>query len=149
MATGDVRVEVLRGGRPRFGGNSRRLVHDPRWAARAPGSERGLRFSHQLLGRDIAPPWDRAGWGSDWAWRSAGNAPEELWALWEQNVARSRAALGEVLRSDGLGGVVRRPPPEVEPASVRWVVCHMIEEYARHNGHADLLREFVDGQTGE
>jgi hypothetical protein len=106
-------------------------------------------FSHQLLGRDIAPPWDRAGWGSDWAWRSAGNAPEELWALWEQNVARSRAALGEVLRSDGLGGVVRRPPPEVEPASVRWVVCHMIEEYARHNGHADLLREFVDGQTGE
>jgi hypothetical protein len=33
--------------------------------------------------------------------------------------------------------------------SVRWVYLHMIEEYARHNGHADLLRERIDGQTGE
>ena len=33
--------------------------------------------------------------------------------------------------------------------SLRWIVCHMIEEYARHNGHADLLRESVDGLTGE
>jgi hypothetical protein len=32
---------------------------------------------------------------------------------------------------------------------VRWVVVHMIEEYARHNGHADLLREAIDGATGE
>ncbi len=106
-------------------------------------------FSHQLLGRDIAAPWDKAGWGSDWAWHSAGDSPEDLWALWEQNVVRSRAALEEVLRSDGLGGAVRRPPPDVEPASVRWALCHMIEEYARHNGHADLLRESVDGRTGE
>ena len=36
-----------------------------------------------------------------------------------------------------------------EPTSLRWVLCHMIEEYARHNGHADLLREAIDGQTGE
>jgi len=33
--------------------------------------------------------------------------------------------------------------------SLRWVLVHMIEEYARHNGHADLLRESIDGQTGE
>jgi hypothetical protein len=33
--------------------------------------------------------------------------------------------------------------------SVRWVFVHMIEEYARHNGHADLLRERIDGRTGE
>ena len=32
---------------------------------------------------------------------------------------------------------------------LRWILLHMIEEYARHNGHADLLREAVDGQTGE
>jgi hypothetical protein len=32
---------------------------------------------------------------------------------------------------------------------LRWILCHMIEEYARHNGHADLIREAVDGQTGE
>jgi hypothetical protein len=33
--------------------------------------------------------------------------------------------------------------------SVRWAYVHMIEEYARHNGHADLLREAIDGATGE
>ena len=33
--------------------------------------------------------------------------------------------------------------------SLRWVYLHMIEEYARHNGHADLLREAIDGATGE
>jgi uncharacterized damage-inducible protein DinB len=36
-----------------------------------------------------------------------------------------------------------------EPCSFRWVLVHMIEEYARHNGHADLLRERIDGVTGD
>lgn len=35
-----------------------------------------------------------------------------------------------------------------DPVSLRWVLVHMIEEYARHNGHADLMRESIDGQTG-
>ena len=35
------------------------------------------------------------------------------------------------------------------PLSLRWVLTHMIEEYARHNGHADLLRETIDGATGD
>jgi hypothetical protein len=39
----------------------------------------------------------------------------------------------------------RRPAPR----SIRWIYLHMIEEYARHNGHADLLRESIDGETGE
>jgi hypothetical protein len=46
----------------------------------------------------------------------------------------------DVRRVRGLDG---RAP------NLRWIVCHMIEEYARHNGHADLIREAVDGQTGE
>ena len=37
----------------------------------------------------------------------------------------------------------------LERISLRWVLVHMIEEYARHNGHADLLRECIDGVTGE
>jgi uncharacterized damage-inducible protein DinB len=36
-----------------------------------------------------------------------------------------------------------------EPVSLRWIYVHMIEEYARHNGHADLIRELLDGTTGE
>ena len=35
------------------------------------------------------------------------------------------------------------------PVSLRWIMVHMIEEYARHNGHADLLRERIDGAVGE
>ena len=35
------------------------------------------------------------------------------------------------------------------PRNLRWVLVHMIEEYARHNGHADLLRESIDGRSGE
>ena len=35
-----------------------------------------------------------------------------------------------------------------EPCSLRWIYVHMIEEYARHNGHADLIRELVDGSVG-
>jgi uncharacterized protein DUF664 len=41
------------------------------------------------------------------------------------------------------------PGPTAGAASLRWIVCHMIEEYARRNGHADLIRESVDGLTGE
>jgi uncharacterized damage-inducible protein DinB len=41
------------------------------------------------------------------------------------------------------------PEPFRPPRSLRWVYLHMIEEYARHNGHADLLREAIDGTTGE
>ena len=36
-----------------------------------------------------------------------------------------------------------------EPCSLQWIYVHMIEEYARHNGHADLLRERIDGVTGD
>jgi predicted ArsR family transcriptional regulator len=37
---------------------------------------------------------------------------------------------------------------EIQTADLRWLYAHMIEEYARHNGHADLIRELVDGATG-
>ncbi len=40
-------------------------------------------------------------------------------------------------------------PAKHRQYSLRWVLVHMIEEYARHNGHADLLRERIDGATGD
>jgi len=51
--------------------------------------------------------------------------------------------------TDSLATLARRLRPSGEPVSLRWILVHMIEEYARHNGHADLLREAIDGQTGE
>ena len=59
------------------------------------------------------------------------------------------AVAGVALRGPGLEAVARDPKPADRPVTLRWIVLHMIEEYARHNGHADLLREAVDGATGE
>ena len=61
--------------------------------------------------------------------------------IWKHECALSRAAAAtKQLDDTGL----RRG----EPCSLRWIYVHMIEEYARHNGHADLIRELVDGQVG-
>jgi len=48
-----------------------------------------------------------------------------------------------------LDAIGKRKRREVHDVSLRWIYVHMIEEYARHNGHADLLRERLDGVTGE
>jgi len=57
--------------------------------------------------------------------------------------------MAEALADGGLDRLARRTWPDGTAPSLRWIVVHMIEEYARHNGHADLLRESVDGETGE
>jgi Protein of unknown function (DUF664) len=64
-------------------------------------------------------------------------------------VARSRDAVTEALVDGDLGRLARRSWPDGRSPSLRWIVVHMIEEYARHNGQADLIRESVDGLTGE
>jgi uncharacterized damage-inducible protein DinB len=109
-------------------------------------------FSRWLRGRDPASPWDTVDWKADrdWDWHSAADdSPEELFALWEDTVARSRASVAEALADGGLDQLARRTWPDGRAPSLRWILVHMVEEYARHNGHADLLRESVDGQTGE
>jgi uncharacterized damage-inducible protein DinB len=105
-------------------------------------------FSVRLLGRAPAPPWDAADW--EWAWRSAADdAPEALYALWEENVTRSRANLARVLADGDLAQPVGFTWPDGRTPSVRRILVDMIEEYARHAGHADLLREAIDGLVGE
>jgi uncharacterized damage-inducible protein DinB len=99
-------------------------------------------FRRVLLGEpDAAPIWydpavedselvplDHADWDTDLA-------------AWQAECEDSRAAaaprsLDDTGRRDG------------EPCSLRWIYTHMVEEYARHNGHADLIRELVDGSVG-
>jgi uncharacterized damage-inducible protein DinB len=109
-------------------------------------------FSRALHGRDPAPPWDTVDWKADrdWDWHSAAeDSPEQLMALWQDAVARSRVLVKEALADGGLDRLARRTWPDGRAPSLRWILCHMIEEYARHNGHADLLRESVDGLVGE
>ena len=68
----------------------------------------------------------------------------DVWAAYHAQVAESRRILSTVADA---GEMARGGPGR--PRNVRWVALHMIEEYARHNGHADLLREAIDGVTGE
>jgi uncharacterized damage-inducible protein DinB len=109
-------------------------------------------FSRWLHGQDRQPPWDAVDWTGDpdWAWHSAAqDTPEELLKLWQEAVARSRVLVAQALAEGGLDQPARRTWPDGRAPSLRWILLHMIEEYARHNGHADLLRESVDGRTGE
>jgi hypothetical protein len=68
-----------------------------------------------------------------------GRAADDL-ASYQASVERSRQAVAERELDEAIPG---------EDFTLRWVYLHMIEEYARHNGHADLLRERIDGTTGE
>jgi uncharacterized damage-inducible protein DinB len=109
-------------------------------------------FSRWLHGRDRQPPWDTVNWraDSDWDWHSAAeDTPEQLLTIWRDAVTRSRSLVAEALTDGGLEQPARHTWPDGRAPSLRWILCHMIEEYARHNGHADLLRESVDGLTGE
>jgi uncharacterized damage-inducible protein DinB len=108
--------------------------------------------SQRLHGRDPEPPWDTVDWDADpdWDWHSAAeDTPEQLHTLWQDTVARSRALVTEALADGGLDRLARRTWPDGRAPSLRWILFHLIEEYARHNGHADLIRESVDGLTGE
>lgn len=108
-------------------------------------------FALRLHGRDLGPPWNAVDWNANpgWEWRSAADdAPDELYALWGEAVARSRSLLDEALAEGGLDQLCRFPGGEGSP-SLRRVLIDLIEEYARHVGHADLIRESVDGLIGE
>ena len=108
--------------------------------------------SEWLHRRGTRPIWDAADWEADrdWEWHSAADdSPEELTKLWQDSVAYSRSLVADALASGGLDQLAKRTWPDGRSPSLRWILCHLIEEYARHNGHADLLRESIDGATGE
>ncbi|MGH9169866.1 MAG: DUF664 domain-containing protein [Acidimicrobiales bacterium] len=109
-------------------------------------------FTTKLTGDPVGPPWEECGLDErdeDWEFTSAlDDTPEYLYALWGGAVLRSRERLEAVLRNAGADQPVHMGP-EDSRASLRRLLCDLIEEYARHTGHADLLREAVDGRVGE
>lgn len=109
-------------------------------------------FSGRLLGRAPESPWDAVDRDADpdWDWHSAAeDSPERLVALWQDAVARSRAIVSEALANGGMEQLGRYTTPDGESPSLRRIMIDLIEEYARHVGHADLIRESVDGLVGE
>jgi hypothetical protein len=108
-------------------------------------------FSVRLSGGRIGEPWESV-WagGADWVWTSAADdSPEQLYAYWDDAVDRSRTRLAAALSEGGIDQLVAMAGPDGEHASLRRLLCDLIEEYGRHTGHADLLREAVDGLVGE
>jgi hypothetical protein len=109
-------------------------------------------FTTKLHGEPLGTPWDSNGWDGDNDWEftsAADDTPERLYALWDGAVERSRAKLNAALANGGLDQLIHASWPDGRRASLRRLVCDMIEEYGRHTGQADLLREAVDGRVGE
>ena len=109
-------------------------------------------FTTKLSGEPLGAPWEANGWDTDDDWEFASateDSPEQLYALWDGAVERSRARLDAALADGGLDQLVHASDGDGHHASLRRLVCDLIEEYGRHTGHADLLREAVDGRVGE
>ncbi len=106
-------------------------------------------FGVKMTGEPLGEPWSGWGWdgSNDWELSSAiADPPELLYRTYDDAVGRARERLAAALAD---GGLDRRVHAGDGQASLRRLVLDMIEEYGRHTGHADLLREAVDGRTGE
>ena len=110
-------------------------------------------FGRVLHGRPMGEPWDSADWDADPDWElttAKADSPQELRRLMDDAVDRARRNIDEALAEGGLDHLsVTSSRKEGKQFTLRWILLHMIEETARHNGHADLMRELTDGQTGE
>jgi uncharacterized damage-inducible protein DinB len=103
-------------------------------------------FRECWLGEGLIEPWSAVDWEAtpDWDHESAADdSPADLADLLLASIERSRAAIAD---EPDLAATVRY---REQSWSLRWILVHMIEEYARHCGHADLLRETIDGRTGD
>jgi len=103
-------------------------------------------ISWKLHGRDR--DWTAEDWENDWAW-TADDDPDEAWRRWRTAVERSRGLVAEALADGGPGRAKGHEFPGWGTPSLRRILVDMIEEYARHTGHADLIREAIDGRVGE
>jgi Protein of unknown function (DUF664) len=108
-------------------------------------------FGYKLTGEPLGPPWAEVDFEADpdWEFRTAAeDSPRSLYELGDVAVARSRERVAKALAGGGMGQLVHASVDGAH-ASLRRLVCDMLEEYGRHTGQADLIREAVDGRTGE
>ena len=106
-------------------------------------------FNRCFMGREEVEPWASAPWEDDQDWDfhvAAEWSHADLMAQFEESVARSREAVSTAASVDQIAA---RPRRDGTAVNLRWILVHMIEEYARHCGHADLIRQSLDGATGD
>ena len=93
-------------------------------------------FQWSFAGDDVRIPTDRL---------DDGDTVASVIASYRDATARNN----EIVAAAGdLSAMCARKPPTTDPMSLRWILVHMIEETGRHAGHADILREQIDGETG-
>jgi uncharacterized damage-inducible protein DinB len=102
-------------------------------------------FQSVWAGQEVGFPWTKEDPDADWRIEPEETTAQVL-ALYDGECDRSREI---VARSSSLDEVVEHPRREGWRMNRRWILVHMIEETARHVGHADILREQLDGATGE
>jgi uncharacterized damage-inducible protein DinB len=101
----------------------------------------------RVMSAQDAPPYFYSPKDPDGEFDNAKTDPEqveEAWRLWREEVAYAEQFVADAPDLDITGNEKRHGP-----MSLRWVLVHMIEEYARHVGHADLMRQTIDGAVGE
>ncbi len=108
-------------------------------------------FTKKLWGDEVSEPWRSAPWSEDPDWdftSAAHDTPGELYELWTATIRRSRASMWRALSDGGLDhhSALFWSGQHV---TLRRLLFDLVEEYGRHTGHADLLREAVDGVVGE
>ncbi|WP_413811663.1 DinB family protein [Streptomyces sp. OE57] len=100
-------------------------------------------FRRVLAQQDIAPIWYSEEDPDGDFHLTDEDTPDAAFAIWREEIAKAK----EAAAGRSLDDVVSRPARG--DYNLRWIYLHMIEEYARHNGHADLIRERIDGVTGD
>jgi hypothetical protein len=107
-------------------------------------------FTARAAERPLAPPWDARSWvaNDEWGWESAvSDDPTDLYSLWYGAAERSRANWAQMTADGGLDVVI-------DDGDLQWaqnrrrILFDLLEEYLKHTGHADVLREAVDGLRG-
>jgi uncharacterized damage-inducible protein DinB len=105
-------------------------------------------FSDIFAGEGIGEPWASVDWDEDrdWEWHVAPSmGPDVIFDAYRQACDRSREGVSAAESLDQLSV----KDSDGEKWSLRWILVHMIEETARHAGHADLIRESIDGEVGD
>ncbi|MEN3272628.1 MAG: hypothetical protein V7636_1389 [Actinomycetota bacterium] len=104
----------------------------------------------RLDGSSVGEPWVSTWQGDDWIFTSAREqSADELYRLYDDAVVRAQARLVAAIDDGGLDQPSALTWPNGEHPSVRRILFDLLEEYGRHVGHADLLRESIDGRVGE
>jgi hypothetical protein len=106
--------------------------------------------AHFVTGEALGSPWKSVEDPWEWGWKSsAGDTPDELYGLWAAAVDRSRVAWKQVLAEGGVDQPSAHKTRDGESPNLRRILVDLHDEYARHVGHVDLMREAIDGVVGE